>query len=74
MNSIINIFLYCFFGKLATESHEEVCDCLYESNWPDLPVELQKSLILMIFNSQREIYYDGFGLAVLDLETFAKVS
>lgn len=55
-------FLYCYFGKSATDSY-----------WQKLPIELQKYLILMIANMQRPLYYHGFGIAVLDLETFIKV-
>lgn len=69
-----NTFLYCYFGKIATESYEKMADCLFESNWLELPVQLQKYFILMIGNSHRSLYYHGFGLAVLRLETFASVN
>lgn len=68
-----NLFLYCFFGKLATESFETMADCLYETNWLDLPVNLQKYFIVMIGNAQIPIHYHGFGVALLNLETFLKV-
>lgn len=68
------MFLYCFFGKLASESFEQMADCLYECNWYGLPVGLQKYFILMIGNAQRPLYYHGFGIAVLNLKTFSKVS
>lgn len=59
---------------MATESFEAMSDCLYESNWPELPIELQKYFILMIQNAQRPLYYHGFEIAVLKMETFCKVS
>lgn len=67
------LFLYCFFGKLATDSYLRIGDLVYESNWQDIPVELQKYLILMIFNMQKSLKYHGFGIAVLDLITFTSV-
>lgn len=67
-------FFYCFFGKIATESFARMADCLYESNWLILKPKLQKYLVLMIGNAQRPVYYHGFGLATLNLETFAYVS
>lgn len=69
----LNMFVYCFFGKMATESFEQMANSLYEINWPELPIRLQKYIILMIGNAQRPIYYHGFGMAVLNLETFGKV-
>lgn len=67
------LFLFCFFAKMGTENFLKMGDCLYDSNWHELPVNLQKYLILIIGNMQIPIHYHGFGLAYLNLETFAKV-
>lgn len=74
LTSVSILFLYCFFGKIATESHSNIADCLIEANWIDLPVELQKSIMLMIASGQREFFYHGFGVIILNLETFTRVS
>lgn len=71
--SMANLFLYCFYGKMATESYERMAMCLYESNWIEQPIHLQKYFILMIGNMQRPLYYHGFGIAVLNLKTFTTV-
>lgn len=70
---ILCLFVYCYFGKLATESFLNMSDGLYQSNWFKLPVNLQKYFVPMIQNTQRPLYYHGFGIAVLNLETFTKV-
>ena len=70
---ITNLLIYCYFGKMATESYEKMADCLYECNWLDLSVQLQKHFIIMIGNAQRSIYYHGSGMSVLNLQTFNKV-
>lgn len=72
--SASNLFLYCYYGKLTTNSFVEMSHGLYESNWVELPVNLQKYYILMLANIQIPLYYHGFGVAVLNLETFTKVS
>lgn len=72
--AMFNLFMFCLFGKLATDGYEKMGDCLYESNWRKLPIQMQDFLVLMIGNSQRRIYYRGFGFITLDLETFSKVS
>lgn len=73
MASYSNLLLYCYFGKMASESYEKMAHCLFESKWYEHPLLLQKYFILMIGNSQRRIYYHGFGIAVLQLETFSSV-
>lgn len=72
--SCLNLFVYCFYGKIATESFANMSDNLYDSNWQKLPIELQKHLVVMMANAQRPIFYHGFGIAVLNLETFTDVS
>lgn len=69
-----NLFLFCFFGYLATESFERMANSFYESNWQLLPIELQKYILLTIRNMQKPFHYHGFGLVPLNLETFCKVS
>lgn len=67
------LFLFCFYGKLATESFLGICDSAYEANWLDLPTHLQKYFIIIIGNAQIPLYYHGFDIAVLNLETFMKM-
>lgn len=71
--TISTLLLYCYFGKLATESYEMMSECVYKMDWYKLSNELQKYFISMIANMQRPIYYHGFYVANLDLTTFIKV-
>lgn len=61
------------FGEMATASYANIADSIYESNWQDLNVGLQKYYILMIGNAQRPVYYHGLGIVILSLETFGNV-
>lgn len=65
---------YCFFGKLTTESFAQMCDCIYDLNWLHLSVGLQKSIILMIASMQEPMFYHGFKIVTLDLNTLVRVS
>lgn len=58
---------------MATESCIEMADLLFESNWQCLPIQMQKYFILMINNVQKPLYYNGYGIIILNLETFTKV-
>lgn len=72
--SIVQMFFYCYFGKMASESYGKIPNCLYKFNWYYLPVNFQRFFIIMIRNAQVPVHYHGFGIAVLDLQTFAQVS
>lgn len=69
-----NLFVYCYFGKLATDSFFKMSDCLYNANWHALPIKLQKYFILMIQHSQQPLSYHGFKMVIFNLETFMAVS
>lgn len=72
--NILTLFVYCYFGKLATESFSLMPNRLFESNWQKLPVKLQQYFILMIGNAQQSLHYHRLQIVKLDLETFTKVS
>lgn len=72
-DGLIHLFVYCYYGKLATESFEKMANILYKSNWRELPIRLQKHFIVMIANAQQPIHYHGFNVIVLDLTTFCAV-
>lgn len=74
MTGMSILCFYCYFGAQATKSFQQMADSLYASNWPDLPVALQKYVIVMIANMQKPLYYHGFNMINLDLKTFIAVS
>lgn len=72
--ALTDLFLYCYFAKLAAESYEKMSESLYNCNWPDLPNQLRRYFIIMIGNSQRPQCYAGFEFVVLNLDTFCSAS
>lgn len=70
---IANPLMYCFFGQMATESYAKMAQCSFECNWQQLPLDLQRYLVLMMANAQRPMVYHGFGCVTLNLETFRDV-
>lgn len=73
-SGLSNLFVYCYLGKMVTDHFLAYADYVYNTNWQKLPVNLRKFIILMIQNAQRPLYYHGFHVMRLDLETFTKVS
>lgn len=72
--SSTNLFLYCYFGKKATDSFDSMTGALYDSKWLDFPPNLRKYFIIAIGNTQRPLHYHGFHIMVLNLESFTDVS
>lgn len=70
---VVSLFVFCFFGKMATQSYETMADSLYDANWHQRPVKVQKLIMLIIANAQQPLFYHGSGIAVLNLELFTKV-
>lgn len=70
---VLNLFIYCYFGELATGSFEKMSDSLDDIDWYELPIELQRYFILMKANMQKPLHYHGFGVANLSLNTFITV-
>ena len=59
---------------MATESFEKMSDCVFDMDWYELPIGLQKYYVLMIEIIQKPHYYHGFRVIYLNLETFTRVS
>lgn len=68
-----NLFLCCYLGKMASNSYAQMAECLYDCNWYEIPLDLQKYFIIMVANSQVPPTYSGYGVAELNLSTFRKV-
>lgn len=73
LSSGSNLFIYCYCGQSAHECYFDLQKCFYEADWLKLPNDLQKYLIVMIENAQRPLFYNGFGLAYLNLNTFVQM-
>lgn len=73
MTGILTLFLYCYFGQLATEGFIQMSNVLYDSNWSHQSVQLQKCIVFMMSNMQKPLYFNGFGVANLNMRTFISV-
>lgn len=74
LGGVVIMFPYCYFGKLASESFAKMSDSVYNNaNWYELPIRLQKYIILMLSDMQKPLCYHGFGIIVADLNTYIRV-
>lgn len=73
INALLNMFLFCYLGKIASESYKNIAVSSYECNWHALPLDLQKYFIIMIADAQIPLRYHGYGVITLNMETFCNV-
>lgn len=67
------LFIYCYFGDQMTSRFENIQSTLYLCEWYLLPIELEKSIPMILQSSKKCIYLQGFGSSSCTRETFKKV-
>ncbi|XP_050451475.1 odorant receptor 67a-like [Cataglyphis hispanica] len=70
---LMQIYLYCWFGNEVTLKSIEVGNAIYEMDWPILPVDLMKTLLLIIIRSKKPIKITSGYIVTLSNESFMKV-
>lgn len=68
------LYLYCYCGQVSTDSYTSIADRLYNSEWVSAPIKLRRMYVLMIAHAQKRMYYRGYGVVDLNLETYLRVS
>lgn len=71
--TLIQIYLFCYFGNSLSNSQEDIADYFHELNWHELPVQMQKLFLLPIMAAQNPIHMYAFGSIECTSETFTKV-
>lgn len=59
--SMIPFFLFCHFGGNITSRFEDIGDAIYQLEWYELPLDMQRDLKLIIVLSQKRIFMRGYG-------------
>lgn len=68
------LFLFCYIGDRVTQRFENIGDAVYQLEWYTLPLDMQRSLAIVIALAQRRIYVRGFANVRSTREMFKKVS
>ncbi|KAG5323693.1 OR94B protein, partial [Pseudoatta argentina] len=71
---LIQIYLYCWFGNEVTLKSTEIGNAVYEMDWPMLPVDLMKTLLIIITQSVKPIKITSGYIITLSNESFMKVN
>lgn len=67
------LLIICHFGGNITKQFEEVGDVGFQLSWYNLPLDIQKDLLLIIYLAQKQIYLRGFGDTRTTHTVFKKV-
>lgn len=65
--------LACYSATLATTKIPGIGLDAYSCDWYDLPLELRKTLILIMTRTQTSIHFTGFNMIYCNLQTFTTV-
>lgn len=71
--STANLYLICLGGDVVSRNFIMYADCLFETDWYKMANPLQKYFIIMIAETQKPLYFDGYSIININLEAFSKV-
>lgn len=74
LTSGVILLIYCYVAHKSSECFLKLATILYNSNWTQMPIDLQKLIIIMIIEAQKPILYGAYAFVNLNLETFIKVN
>lgn len=74
LTSTSNLYFYSYAGAVITQNSLKYGDISYEGKWYKMSIPLQKHFIIMIAETQRPAFLDGYGFIRLNLEGYMKVS
>ncbi|XP_071644593.1 odorant receptor 94b-like [Temnothorax longispinosus] len=70
---LMQIYLYCWFGNEVTLKSTEIESAVYEMDWPMLPADLMKTLLMIITRAKRPIKITSGHIVTLSNESFVKI-
>lgn len=67
------IFIFCEFGENVCKEFDKVVNAVCESDWYAFPIEVQRSLPLLLIATQKQVIPRGFGNILCIRESFQTV-
>lgn len=66
-------FLFCLYATFAIQRIHDIGEFTYAFEWYNYPLNLQKTMILIIVRSQERIEFNGLNFFHCNMEVFGKV-
>ncbi|KAK2576114.1 hypothetical protein KPH14_007447 [Odynerus spinipes] len=70
---LTQIYLYCWYGNLVTLKSQDIVNQIFDINWPELSVDIQKSLLIMMKRTVTPITFNCLNIVLVNLECFVSV-
>ncbi|KAJ3663422.1 hypothetical protein Zmor_007685 [Zophobas morio] len=70
---VVEIFMYCWFGNEVEIKSSNIPYAVFESDWTDASLEVQKNVVFFILRCQKPIKVSALNLFYLTLDTFVKI-
>lgn len=66
-------YIYCYTGSLVHSALLQRSEYTYEVQWYRFPIKYQKFIPMILSETQREHYFEGFGIVRLEYSTYTMV-
>lgn len=67
------MFVFCEFGEGVRAQFEQVDELIYECDWYEFPLEIQRILPTVFLLGQQPVLLKGFANLICTREAFKKV-
>lgn len=67
------IWFFCYYSAIVSTRLSQVADVAYSICWYQFSISLQKRILMMIRQSNRHVFYHGFGIMKCNMETLKMV-
>ncbi|XP_059608096.1 odorant receptor 22b-like [Phlebotomus argentipes] len=72
-NGLFQLFILCYLSQVILDKTEEFADALYQIAWYDLPIEDQKTLLIILCMAQQLKGINASGLTTISINTLLQV-
>lgn len=74
MLQVALIWFFCYYSALVSMRMEQFSNVAYSIHWYQFSIVSQKSILMIIRQSQKDFSYKGFGILQCDMETLKMVN
>nr|AII01062.1 odorant receptor [Dendrolimus houi] len=73
VTALSQMWIMCWYGQQLADSTERVSRAVYNSGWYKAPKKIKRSLLIMLFRSQKTLYVSTCGFSNITMASYSKV-
>ncbi|XP_072944358.1 odorant receptor 4-like [Epargyreus clarus] len=70
--ALLNAYIFCYLGNELIIQSEGIALAAYESEWTSWPIDVQKSLLIIIRMAQKPLSLSAGGMATMCIQTYSQ--